>query len=194
MTYERYDAGPTQTGVRHTAPNVDRVMGLGSTQETTVDRLLTVVERLTAELATTQSALHDLALEVARAGIGSGRGSTAPPAGYGTGVSAIATGTVPLASSHPSALPPRRSDHAVIPEIDTYSPGRHADPEHPSPVHDGAGTHAAQTTHAAFEPDGAPADQQAQQQPQAETPLVQPTAQVAPRPTASQQRAAEASA
>ncbi|MSW51762.1 MAG: hypothetical protein F2817_12865, partial [Actinobacteria bacterium] len=186
MTYERYDVGPTQAGVRHTAPNVDRVMGLGSTQETTVDRLLTVVERLTAELATTQSALHDLALEVARAGIGSGRGGSAAPAGYGTGVSAIETGTVPLASNHTSALPPRRADHAVIPEIDNYVPGRRAAADHDGQAQAAAAAQAVEAAqaaqqddrpaHAAFETpthDGV-----------ADHAAPQPTAEVASRPTA----------
>ena len=142
MSYERYDTGSTQSGVRHTAPNVDRVMGLGSTQETTVDRLLTVVERLTAELATTQNALHDLALEVARAGLGSGRPGTAPAVGYGTGVPAVSSGTVPLTPRHPSALPPRQADHAVISELDQYVPGQHAPAaQHGgyAPAHDGQG-------------------------------------------------------
>ncbi len=139
MTYERYDVGSTQPGVRHTAPNVDRVMGLAASQETTVDRLLTVVERLTAELATTQSALHDLALEVARAGIGSGGAGQAPTVGYGTGVSTLSSGTVPLSPDHASHLPPRRADHAVISELATYSPEQHR-----APATDGVGRAAPQ--------------------------------------------------
>jgi hypothetical protein len=193
MTYERYDVGPTQSGVRHTAPNVDRVMGLGSTQETTVDRLLTVVERLTAELATTQSALHDLALEVARAGLGSGAGAgrQAPAVGYGSGVSAISSGTVPLASNHQSSLPPRRSDHAVIPEIDSYTPGQTAAQQHDpyAPIPPAASDHnggapAATPLDEGLEPasaDGAGPDAPHQ-------------ADVATRGTEVQQRAAEASA
>jgi hypothetical protein len=172
MTYERYDVGPSQSGVRRTAPNVDRVMGQGASQETTVDRLLTVVERLTAELATTQNALHDLALEVARAGIGDGTaGVTSAP-----GAAPVSSGTVPIPSAQPSALPPRRSDHAVIPEIDRYVPGAPAAPE-PAVAYPAAG--AAQT---APVPGGA-------------EPVEEPAhTEVATRPTAAQQRAAEASA
>jgi len=199
MTYERYDVGPTQSGVRRTAPNVDRVMGLGATQETTVDRLLTVVERLTAELATTQNALHDLALEVARAGLGSGRDGApqAPAAGYGTGVSPVATGTVPLASNHQSSLPPRRSDHAVIPEIDTYSPGRRqqAQPAAPAAAPDDGQIHAPAPVHDGFVPPTPPAAEDRATQ-SAEPPAADDAShtQVATRSTAVQQRAAEASA
>lgn len=121
MSYERHDAGRIQSGVRHTAPNVDRVMGLETAQEATVDRLLTVVERLTAELATTQRALHDLDLEVARAGLGSGRPGPAPSTGYDTGAFTDSSGTVALAANHPSSLPPRRADHAVVPAHDAFA-------------------------------------------------------------------------
>lgn len=206
MTYERYDVGPTQSGVRHTAPNVDRVMGLGSTQETTVDRLLTVVERLTAELATTQSALHDLALEVARAGIRSGAGASRSTSsvGSGTGVSAISSGTVPLASNHPSSLPPRRSDHAVIPEIDSYTPGQSAAQQYdpyapapyaPAPAHD----HNGAIPTVASEDGFAPAGPEVAMSPDGASPAAaaadgHPHTDVATRGTEVQRRAAEASA
>ncbi|MEV4422660.1 hypothetical protein AB0L40_22195 [Patulibacter sp. NPDC049589] len=184
MTYERYDVGSPQSGVRRTSPNVDRVMGLASTQESTVDRLLTVVERLTAELATTQSALHDLALEVARAGIGSGAAATAPDAGYGTGVS-LSSGTVPLPSDNPSALPPRRSDHAVIQDLDAYTPAPHipAEPAAAPQVPPAGGVDPLAGVVPADPVDADPA--------QAEPPH---GAEVAARPTPEQQAVAEASA
>jgi hypothetical protein len=91
--------------------------------------LLSAAQRLTAELAATQVAVHELTAEIARAGL---RAETPAPMSP-----APAPVVRDATDDHAPSLPPRRGDHAVISPAPTEPPTR------PAPAVAAASPHAA---------------------------------------------------
>lgn len=87
--------------------------------------LLSAAQRLTAELAATQVAVHELTAEIARAGL---RAETPAPMSVAPTPAPVVRDAT---DDHAPSLPPRRGDHAVISPAPTEPPAANVTPAPP---------------------------------------------------------------